>query len=268
MWLKSVQLKNIKSFADSGKIEFSPGINLLVGPNNGGKSILTRTITSLLQPLPGHPDAGNFLVQSLRCGSVDVEIDFELEDVNKNQLKLPREPVIVDGHLKLRCFGKPRSLQSLALVNPNNEVPCALPICHQKKPNNFLFPYFSRRKPAALNEGINSTNAETIEEALKNLPAKVDQLSDSKNGPLFNEFCQKALGFIVSCVASPNGKQIGLMLTDETLVPVTTMGEGTFNIIAFLVHLCSASGNLFLIEEIENDLHPAVRCVISQVTSL
>ena len=47
------------------------------------------------------------------------------------------------------------------------------------------------------------------------------------------------------------------MIEDETIIPVTTMGEGIINILAFLVHLSSATGKLFLMEEIENDLHPA-----------
>ena len=47
-----------------------------------------------------------------------------------------------------------------------------------------------------------------------------------------------------------------MVLDDETMIPVTNMGEGTINVLAFLVHLTTASGKLFLIEEIENDLHP------------
>jgi AAA domain, putative AbiEii toxin, Type IV TA system len=34
------------------------------------------------------------------------------------------------------------------------------------------------------------------------------------------------------------------------------MGEGTVNVLTLLAHLSSATGKLFLIEEIENDLHP------------
>jgi predicted ATP-dependent endonuclease of OLD family len=34
------------------------------------------------------------------------------------------------------------------------------------------------------------------------------------------------------------------------------MGEGTLNVLSLLAHLCSAKGKLFLIEELENDIHP------------
>jgi hypothetical protein len=256
MWLKNVQLKNIKSFADSGVIEFSPGINLLVGPNNAGKSIIIRAI-SLLQPLPNHPDANAFLAQSLRHGTTNCEVTLELKDPNKQQLKLPDKWDISNWPPRLRFARSPQASAELLIFAPNgNFQPCPNPICYQKQPENFLYSYFSRRKPAALHEGINLANAQTIEEALQHLPSKVDNLSTSRHGSTFNEACQKTLGFTVSCIQSPGGKQLGLMLSDDTIIPVTTMGEGTINILAFLVHLCSASGKLFLIEEIENDLHP------------
>jgi hypothetical protein len=46
------------------------------------------------------------------------------------------------------------------------------------------------------------------------------------------------------------------MLEDDSIIPIAAMGEGTINLLSFLVHLVSSSGKLFVIEEIENDLHP------------
>ena len=253
MWLKSVQLKNIKSFADTGAIDFSPGINLLVGPNNAGKSIFIRAI-SLLQPLPNHPDASAVLAQSLRHSATDCEIILELKDPNRRQLKLPAQWDINNWSPQLRFVRNPRNSIAITIFSPNRDWQnCQNPICNQTQPENFIYPYFSRRKPVGLHEGINLANAQTIEEALQHLPSKVDNLSTSRDGATFNDACQKTLGFTVACVQSPQGKQLGLMLSDDTIIPVTSMGEGTINILAFLVHLSSASGKLFLIEEIEND---------------
>lgn len=260
MWLKSVQLKNIKSFADSGVIEFSPGINLLVGPNNAGKSIFIRAI-SVLQPLPNHPDASVFLASNPRHGTETCEMTLELEDPNKKQLKLPDKWDIKNWHPKLR-FAKTQSQNESTIFAPNGQFQALGAvvnppiICHQRQPDNFLYTYLSRRKPTALSATINLANAQTIEEALQHLPSKVDQLASSRNATAFNDICQKTLGFTVSCIHSPEGKQLGLLLGDDTLIPITNMGEGTINILVFLVHLASASGKLFLIEEIENDLHP------------
>ena len=260
MWLKSVRLKNVKSFVDSGVVDFSPGINLLVGPNNAGKSIIIRAI-STLQPLPNHPDVSVFLGGNVRHGAESCEMALELEDPNKRQLKLPPEWNISNWHPKLRFVKSPPKVsppfQNLILAPNGNETAIGMPICNQMRPNNFLYTYFSRRKPTSLHEGINLANAQTIEEALQHLPSKVDQLSSSKYGSEFNLACLNTLGFKISCLHSPQGKQVGLVLEDDSIIPVNSMGEGTMNLLVFLVHLVPASGKLFLIEEIENDLHPS-----------
>ena len=141
MWLKNIQLKNCKSFVDSGVLEFSSGINLLVGPNNAGKSIIIRAI-SVLQPLPNHPDADAFLGQSLRHGSTDCEVTMELKDPNKRQLKVPDKWDIGNWPAQLRFARSPRSASELLIYAPNgNFQPCPNPICYQKQPENFLYTY-------------------------------------------------------------------------------------------------------------------------------
>jgi predicted ATPase len=259
MWIKSVQIKNIKSFEDSGVIRFLPRINLLVGPNNAGKSIIIRAI-SLLQPLPNHPDASAFLGGNTRHGTQTSEVTLELVNPNKQQLKIPVNWDINNWQPKIRLIKSPPNTQppyQFLISQPNgNEGGIGMPICNQTQPDNFLYTYLSRRKPASLHATINLANARTIEEALQHLPSKVDQISSSRNSTAFNEVCQKTLGFTVTCIHSPEGKQLGLVLGDDTIIPVTSMGEGTINILVFLVHLVTASGKLFLIEEIENDLHP------------
>ena len=202
MWIKSVQIKNIKSFEDSGVIRFSPRINLLVGPNNAGKSIIIRAI-SLLQPLPNHPDVPVFLASNSRHGAQSCELVLELEAPNKQQLKLPSDWDIRDWHPTLRFAKSARSNEFLILAPNGNFQPIvtSASICNQKQPDNFLFTYLSRRKPVSLHATINLANAQTIEEALQHLPSKVDQILSSRNSVSFNEVCQKTLGFTVSCIA-------------------------------------------------------------------
>ncbi len=47
MWVSNIHLRNIKSFADSGTIALSKGINVLLGANNVGKSILIKALYML-----------------------------------------------------------------------------------------------------------------------------------------------------------------------------------------------------------------------------
>jgi predicted ATP-dependent endonuclease of OLD family len=52
VYLKNFQLFNYKSFKDSGTLEFSPGINIIVGQNNAGKTALLEALTLKLSKNP------------------------------------------------------------------------------------------------------------------------------------------------------------------------------------------------------------------------
>jgi predicted ATPase len=254
MYLKSIHLQNIKSFQDSGVIEFSPSINLLVGPNNAGKSIITHSIASL-QPLPNHPDSLAFVSQNVRRASPLSNLIVILQDPNRLQMKIPPDWDIKNWQPRL-TFQKAANVEQSVIMAPNgNEQPFPRPTFQQQRPNNFLYTYLSRRKPNALNATITLANAQTLEEAIQHLPSKIDFIRDSRYADVFNNICQQALGFTVTCKQSADGKQPGLVLSDDSLIPIIKMGEGVVNLL-YLVHLTVASKNLFIIEEIENDLHP------------
>ena len=44
MYLSKIRVRNYKSFRDSGDIEFKPGINIVVGQNNSGKTSLLEAL--------------------------------------------------------------------------------------------------------------------------------------------------------------------------------------------------------------------------------
>jgi AAA15 family ATPase/GTPase len=48
MRLRRICIHNFASFGDTGWIDFSPKINLIVGQNNSGKSALLRTLDKTL----------------------------------------------------------------------------------------------------------------------------------------------------------------------------------------------------------------------------
>ncbi|MGB3420827.1 MAG: AAA family ATPase [Dolichospermum sp.] len=52
MYLSKFQLFNYKSFQDSGLLEFTPGINIIVGQNNAGKTALLEALTLNFSDVP------------------------------------------------------------------------------------------------------------------------------------------------------------------------------------------------------------------------
>ena len=52
MYISRFQLLNYKSFQDSGVLEFSPGINIIVGANNSGKTALLEALSLSLKDIP------------------------------------------------------------------------------------------------------------------------------------------------------------------------------------------------------------------------
>ena len=52
MRIQSIRIENYKSLPDSGEIRFTPGINLIVGKNNSGKSALLEAISLNFGPQP------------------------------------------------------------------------------------------------------------------------------------------------------------------------------------------------------------------------
>jgi predicted ATPase len=261
MWLTTIQLKNVKSFVDSGEVKFSKGINVLVGPNNAGKSIILRS-AYLLQ---GQENDGNaaatFLQRSARLKSESSEIRLGLSDPKGSQLRCIPPNFNTSGWKPEFVFlRKAGQFQVTMRKNnpPDDFLSCTLPICCQREPDNFIYPYFSRRKPPGFDPGINRSNETVIEEVFAHLPAKIDRLAYPRRPGYkdFEETCQNCLQFPISTATHPQGKEVGLVLPDGSLVSVETMGEGTPSVLSLLAHLCIARGHLFLIEEPENDIHP------------
>lgn len=254
MWLKSIQLINVKGFIDSGVIEFSEGINILVGPNNAGKSTILRS-AQFLQPTNV---ANTFFSSCRRIGAQNSEFILELSEPNYEKMNIPASWDIRTWKPKIRSIIGTNNQLTIFAPNGQWQGIAQQPICSVNEPRNFIYPYFSGRKATQFNLQINENNARVIEETFQNLPSKIDRLlnPDFPSFELFRHACNVILGIKISATQWGAGKQAGLLLQNQTLLPIDHMGEGILHILAFLAHLCSATGNLFLIEEIENDLHP------------
>jgi chromosome segregation protein len=85
MYLRSIEMKGFKSFPERARLEFSPGVSVIVGPNGSGKSNITDAVLwALGEQSPGAIrgasmqdviSAGGKGVGQRRLAEVEVTID-------------------------------------------------------------------------------------------------------------------------------------------------------------------------------------------------
>ncbi|WP_277926150.1 MULTISPECIES: AAA family ATPase [Nostoc] len=84
MFIKNLQVFNYKSYLDSGLMEFSPGINIIVGRNNSGKTSLLEVLTL---NFGNHPHRSlNTLPNKLSSIQKESKIEINLH-INKEELR-------------------------------------------------------------------------------------------------------------------------------------------------------------------------------------
>ncbi|HVB44685.1 MAG TPA: AAA family ATPase [Streptosporangiaceae bacterium] len=105
---------------------------------------------------------------------------------------------------------------------------------------------------------VDQTKTLTVSPNLHNLVSKVARLSNPSH-PKFSEYdelCKKVLGFSISEHPALGGQQAGIPIGNFDYIPIEAMGEGVSSLLGLITDLCMANKNLFLIEELENDIHP------------
>jgi hypothetical protein len=117
----------------------------------------------------------------------------------------------------------------------------------------------TKRKVVSYNRDVNLNYARTILPSWHNLVSRLQRLSnpDFPGSQEYRSACEAILGFVVTVFPSETGQQAGRYIDRDTAIPLEQMGEGVSAVAGLLVDVASAEGRCFLIEEPENDLHPA-----------
>lgn len=253
MWVKSLKLENLRCF-EKAELAFSKRINLIVGPNNAGKSTLLRPLLHLQEKLP------QLTVQDIRYGA-DVCIAYvelaEHEGFRADGRGVPpylRVEMQRRGNVALTGRSDPEDDGGTTQQFPARE------------PNNFIYPLLSRRKPTSFRANVDADTVAAVPATLENLTAQVDRLVSNPRNPAlprYLEVCEEILGMTIHTTgarAGGGGKELGYALKDEAssddYVFLDAMGDGVPNILGLLTYLLRVKDRLFIIEEPENDIHP------------
>jgi len=242
MWITKIRLQNIRIFEDE-TIELSKGINVLVGPNNSGKSTIAY---AALQVQTGFSFSPNYLRSGTGKGNVQIYLEGALEYF---------KDITVSGKLTINFDITESSTTMKAIYNGNER---GIDLIEQREPKNFVYPYLSKRKVVGYSEDVRDQFTSAVTGNLQYLYAKIDKVSNPEK-PAYSSYvdaCKQILGFIVTCSSSTNGKKACYIVDDFRNITLDNMGEGVASILGLLVDLCVAENKLFVIEEPENDIEP------------
>lgn len=243
MRVHSLSVRNFRALADTGPLELG-STNVLIGPNNAGKSSLIRALY-LMQ------DGSAPTPTDVRLGADEAQIRIALSGMGPASFPgLPKH--IPDDILTITLAAAPYAVLEFSRMNARvDQLPA-------HEPSHFVVPYLSKRKAVAYAEQVGVEFARSVTPSFEHLAARLQRLGNPAF-PAHDRYartCEEILGFVVTAVPSANGAQPGVYVTQDEVITIQAMGEGVPNIVGLLADLALAKGKLFLIEELENDLHP------------
>jgi len=238
----SLSLRNFRSF-EHAELEFGQ-INLFLGRNNTGKSSLLQALFSIQTgTLVGSAD--------IRNGARSAEISVGLADIpvpsgfgNQSEWPIGRVEYVLGPTQRM-------TMRSDSLSE------AASPLS-QEEPAAFFIPLFNRR-PQNYQEQMQLAAATSVRANCENLPARLDRLTNQQNpsSKRLLAAMQEIVGVAVTAVHTTNGKLAGTYVSQTDSILLERMGAGVANAVTLLASLIDSKGKAFLIEEPENDLHPA-----------
>jgi hypothetical protein len=253
MKITRIQLTDFQCYARAD-IACGP-VNVFVGFNNSGKTALLRSLCCLQSGL----STGQ--AQLVRLGAQRGEAIFSLADLQPELLQGDLDEPIDGDSLRLSISGS-TSTRSLWLESSggNSSRSQSIGEFSSTRPDNLLVPHLTRRKTDYYQQQtITSSQENAVNAKLDNLTARIQPLAshDTAAGRYYRHHSADILGFVLASVNEQNGQEPGMLTDDGKKLTVHGMGEGVPLVAALLADLAVSSGKVFLIEEPENDLHPA-----------
>lgn len=278
MYINAITLKNIRGYKETN-ITFSKNINLLLGANNAGKSTILKAIYKLQKNYILNKDD---VRKTYQKGEVFIDLS-EIEEQNKVLFKKghphnSRFPyssdqtiffgIPIDNSEEKFFYDSCNKIQrtkngGIILSNKKrkgDELFYFAGFPEKENENNFIYPFFAKRKLHGYSHRAGKDSAYSIYDDFTNLASKIAKVGNSSHyrNKEFVHYCNEILGFGIGLVPGSNDHEdkIGIYIKDSYAIPIECMGEGVINILGLIVILLTEDNKLFLIEEIENDIHP------------
>lgn len=262
MWVDTLRIKNVKAFADTGTIQLSKSINLLVAKNNSGKSTILRCLYNMQEN-----DTSSSLQQMARLQGGPPSVDIHLSEITEQVVGLlaqgsqarpaPTHLIHADEEKSATISFSAGRVQLQNSQGKQIDFPKfrASEAPQADRLDHWIYPYLSRRKEASYVERLSKPHCQEVKEIPHHLYSKVDDLIG--RGPEFAALSKDILGFRIGSSLVGDGKVAGIVVQDN-VIRLSEMGDGTRQALQLIRDLHLGRGKLFLLEEPENDLHPQV----------
>ena len=251
MQIISLKLQNFRSFENMQPIKLNK-INILTGANNSGKSSIIKAIHALQVN-------NDDLISDIRLGATKSQIDIEFNSLGEFPAWGLTEQII--GHCKISVDKSNLKID----VSKKNDSSFTVTQITNKEPENLIIPFLSKRKTTTYNNGIGKDVANEINQDMSNLIARQYKLesfgiegTDPQTYECYKRFTTKILGFTPTHIPYNGGQISGIVMPNFNSLNINQMGDGVANIVFFLTYILTAKNKIFIIEELENDLHPTV----------
>lgn len=264
MHISSLRIDNIRSI-QLAKLSFSPSLNVIVGENNVGKSTLLDAILLLQQPRLGE--------RSVRFGASNGKVRIDLTHIDpalfeKRLAKAFAQLQAIPQHCAVTFSIGDDGLTGRIRLRPEAEDHFYQ--FSQRQPDNFLVPFLSSRRTAGLQTRVGSEYTDQLNGTLEHVQPKIDRCYSSPAlRQRYENACMTVLGTVVSPFHVEGGKAAGVEfdpISPRGRAQLAEMGAGVVQALGLVVELLTARNKVFVIEELENDLHPkALRCLMQLI---
>jgi predicted ATP-dependent endonuclease of OLD family len=247
MRISKVNIKNFRSFEDSGALEFK-NINIITGANNSGKSSILHAIY-LLQK------GQNMRDTDTRLGADHPRVSIVLEEFDMRSF--PEE--VKNKTVVVEIEGNTKHYSILASSNEEPRQTSNFPGTPDSEPNNFIVPCFASRTTNNLNLLIDDQFCKQVSPDFSVLTSKLTGFVGSglDKAKDFSEVIKELLGVEITTLPSAhNMVRLAYRVNEIDQIYIENMGTGVLHLLKLVYDLVNSKDKLFLIEEIETAIHP------------